>query len=176
MTPIPFTLTEADMLAGNRLAIRRYIRNGALRFVIGVIAVSAGVTMIAFAFAPRPFADAMTLFAEILAIYTALAIALGVFIVFVAPKQRAKKNFKQMPALRRGQSVVWDDAAIAFTSEYGNASIPFADLHQWAADDEIVIIYPADHLFYMLPARVFATEGDRDALIAALEASPVKRI
>ncbi len=176
MTPIAFTLTEADMLTGNQLAMRRYIRKGAPRFALGVIAVSAGVTMIAFAFAPRPLADVMTLFAQILAIYVALAIALGLFIIFVAPKQRARKNFNQMPALRRGQTVMWDDAAIGFTSEYGSVSIPFADLHQWAADDDVVILYPADHLFHMLPARVFETSADRDRLIAALEASPVKRI
>ncbi len=180
MTPIAFTLTEADMLAGNRLAIRRSVRKGAPRYALAVVAISLGVTLIACALQPRDFADVAFLFGKIFAIYIALAFVLAILVLFFAPKQRAKKNFKQMPALRKGQTVAWDGTSIAFTSEYGNATIPLAELHQWAADDGandgIVILYPADHLFYMLPARVFTTEADRDALIAALEASPVARI
>jgi hypothetical protein len=176
MTPIAFTLTEADMLAGNTLAIRRYVRKGAPRYALAIVLVSFGVTAIAYAFSPRPFEGVVTLFLGLLVLYTVLAVVLALFIVFIAPRQRAKKNYTQMPALRKGQTVVWDETSIAFTSDYGNASIPFADLHQWAANDDIVIIYPADHLFYMLASRVFTSPADRASLIAALEASGVKRI
>jgi hypothetical protein len=176
MTPIAFTLTEADMLAGNRLAIRRYARKGVVKFALWVIAISLAVSLFAFAMATRPFVDALLLFAKILGIYTAIGLIILVIILTVTPKQRAKKNFKQMPALSRGQTVSWDDTVISFASEYGNASIPLAELYQWAADGEIVIVYPADHLFYMLPARVFEAPGDRERLIATLEASGVKRI
>ncbi len=176
MTPIAFTLTLDDMLAGNKLAIRRYVRKSSLKFAVGIIAVSLGVTLIAYAARPQPFGDVAVLFAEILAIYAVLALVICVAVLFLAPQQRAKKNFKQLPALSREQSVSWDDEAIAFTSSYGNVSFPIADMHQWAADDGIVILYPADHLFYMLPSRGFENGGDRERLIAALERSPVPRI
>ena len=39
-----------------------------------------------------------------------------------------------------------------------------------------VIVYPADHVFYMLPNRVFADKNGLDNLIAALEGSFVPRI
>ena len=176
MTPIAFTLTEADMVAGNRLAIRRSLRKLALRELLVVIAIPLGITMLTYAIQPKPFADVLMLFVKLLGVFIALAVVFTLVLIFLMPKQRARKNFRQMPALRRSQSVNWDATSITFTSDYGNASIPLADLHQWAADDEIVIIYPADHLFYMLPSRVFGDRRDWDSLIAALEASPVLRI
>jgi hypothetical protein len=164
------------MLAGNRLAIRRYVRKASPKFAIGIIAISLGVTLIAYAARPQPFGDVLLLFGEILAIYAVLALVIGLALLFLAPHQRAKKNFKQIPALSREQTVSWDDASISFISGYGNVSFPIADMHQWAADDGIVILYPADHIFYMLPSRVFENERDRESLMAALERSPVPRL
>ncbi len=176
MTPTAFTLTLDDMVAGNQLAFRRYGRKAMPRYILVMIAISLGVTLIAYAAVPRPLPEILQLFGEIFGVYAALSVVLFLFVLLVMPKQRAKKNFKQMPALSREQTVSWDSASIAFASEYGNARIPLAELYQWAADDEIVIIYPADHLFYMLPRRVFANGDDRDRLIGALESSLVRRI
>jgi hypothetical protein len=176
MTPVSFTLTSEDMIAGNRLALRRYLKKGAPRYALGVLLAAVGVTLIAYAFRAQALDRMVVVFLEILAIYAALAILLIVFLLFVAPHQRAKKNFKQMPALSREQTVSWDEGEIAFTSKYGSVSIPYGDLHQWAADEELVILYPADHLFHMLPSRVFQSETDRTALISALKNNAVKRI
>ena len=176
MTPVSFTLTLDDMIAGNRLAYRRYGRKVMARYVLAMVGISLGVTLIAYAAAPRSLAEILLLFGKIFSVYAVLSVVLILCVLFLLPKQRAKKNFNQMPALRREQSVSWDDASIAFMSEYGNARIPFAELYQWAADDGIVIIYPADHLFYMLPQRVFVNGDDRDRLIGALESSLVRRI
>ncbi len=176
MTPVTFTLTLDDMIAGNRLAIRRYVRKGAAKFAFATFIISLAVCLIAFGMKVRPFSEALILFGKIFAIYAGLGVLFAVVILFSMPKQRARKNFAQMPSLSRDQTVSWDDATIAFTSGYGNANIPLAELHRWAADDGIVIIYPADHLFYMLPARVFEGEGHRLGLISALERSSVLRI
>jgi anthranilate synthase component II len=180
MTPVAFTLTANDMVAGNRLAVRRYVRKGAVKFAIAVVIVSLAVSVFAFGMRTRPVADALLLFGKIFATYAVIAIVFTLGVLFIMPKRRATKNFRQMPALSREQAVSWDETSITFNSTYGNAIIPLAELHQWAADDRandgIVIIYPADHLFYMLPARVFATPSDRERLIAALEASGIKRI
>ena len=176
MTPIAFTLTQADILAGNRLAIRRSVRKGLVKFALIVLGIALGITVFVYAMNPQPLAAVAELFAKILAVYSGVGAAIILILLFVMPKQRAKKNIAQMRALSREQTVAWDDTTIAFTSGYGNAQVPFADLYRWAADDGIVIIYPADHLFYMIPERVFASQSDRDTLIAALEASTVPRI
>ena len=176
MTPVAFTLTLDDMIAGNRLAIRRSVRKGAPKFALWIVIISVAISLFAFGMRTRPLADALILFGKIFAIYAAIGIVIALIIVFIMPKQRAKKNFTQMPALRRDQTVSWDDTSIAFASDYGNARLPFADLHRWSAGGGIVILYPADHLFYILPNRIFANNDDRDNLIAALEGSLVPQI
>jgi len=176
VTPIAFTLSESDVLAGNRLAMRRSVRKGLPRFALILIMIALGITLFAYAMNSQPLPIVAILFAKVFAIYSAVGGVIMLILLFVMPKQRAKKNMAQMPALGREQMVAWDNTTIAFTSHYGNVQVPFADLHQWAADDGIVIIYPADHLFHMIPERLFNAPSDRDGLIAALEASGVKRI
>lgn len=176
MTPITFTLTPEDMLAGNRLAIRRYVRKGVPRFSLGLLIAAIGVTLLAYVFNPQPIAVVAKLFAKILALYMAVAAAMIVYVVFVAPRQRAKKNIAQMPALSRPQTVEWNETTITFTSENGNAAIPLTDLHQWSANDTLLILYPADHIFYLIPKYYIEDMADWDRLIAAIRRAGIKQI
>jgi hypothetical protein len=174
--PIAFTLTYDDILAGNTLAIRRSLRKAAPRYALGLTIAAMGVSVIAFAIKPSSFAELLLLFGKIFALYIILAAAIFLLAILFTPKLRAKKNMKQMRALTYDQTVAWDETSISFSSDYGNARIPIIDLHQWSANDGIVIIYPADHLFYMIPSRVFADRSDWDSLITALQNSKVQRI
>jgi hypothetical protein len=176
MTPVPFTLTHDDLVAGNALAIRRSLRKAAPRYAMALALAALGVTLIAFAIKPQPIADTAILFVKIFAIYWALTILIFLLAIFVAPKLRANKNGKQMPALTRDQSVSWDETAMSFASHYGSTRVPLTDFYQWAANDGIVIIYPADHLFYMLPKRIFSDHHDWDNLVSVLQNSKVPRI
>jgi hypothetical protein len=176
MTPINFTLTADDVLAGNRLAIRRSVRKGAPRFGLAILAMTGGITMLAYAIDPQPIADVAELFIKVAALYTVVAIVLLAFLLLVMPRLRAKKNIAQMPALSRQQTVSWDDTGIAFASDYGNATIPFVDLYQWAADDQMLILYPADHLFYFVSRQIVTDSADWDRLIAAIKRAGIKQI
>ncbi len=176
MTPIPFTLTEADVVAGNRLAIHRSSRKAAPKLVFWLLALTIGVTLFAYVMRPQPLDRVAQLFGQILAIYVGVAIVVGIIVLYWMPKQRARANMAQMRTLSRAQSVAWTNDTISFTADYGHATIPLADLRQWAADPEIIILYPADHLFYMIPRCAFEQQADWDNLMSVFEQSTVPRI
>lgn len=176
MTPITFTLTHDDVLAGNRLAIRRTVRKGAPRIALVLLLVAIGVTLIAYASNPQPVSVVAELFVKIVAIYLAVTGFGILYLGLIAPRQRARKNIAQMPAISREQTMAWDDTSITFSSEIGQATIPLRDMHQWAMDETMLLLYPADHLFYFISRRYVADPADWDSLISTLRAAGIKQI
>jgi hypothetical protein len=176
VTPITFTLTLDDMLAANRLAMQRYVRKGLPKFSLAVVVTALVVTLIAYAFNPKPMAVAGALFARIVALYVGVA-AVGVaYVLFVAPRLRAKKNMAQMPALSRAQTMEWDETTITFSSDTGHMTVPLTDVHQWAANETVLILYPADHLFYCIPRQYVTDKTSWDRLITAIRRAGITSI
>jgi hypothetical protein len=95
VTPITFTLTPADMLAANRLAMQRYVRKGLPKVSLAVVVTALAVTLVAYAFNPQPLGVAGALFARIVALYVGVA-AVGVaYVLFVAPGSAQSRTWRK---------------------------------------------------------------------------------
>ncbi len=84
-----------------------------------------------------------------------------------------RRQHRQSAALRLPSSIAWDGATVHFTSERGEAHVPFADLHGWDETPGTVLLYQTEMFFNLVPRA--ALDGEDAALIAALQAAGVKR-
>lgn len=176
MTPIAFTLTEADMLAASRLGMVSTLRANIGRLVLTLIGVSGFIAALISLFDWDGWVGLAKLFGILLAIYVAILIIALPLIWFFLVKWRVRKNMRQIAALSREQQLSWNTESFEVTSSQGNSRFPYAEIHQWAANDMSLIIYPADHIFFAFPMRMFGSEPQHSSFIEALNASTARRI
>jgi YcxB-like protein len=176
MTPIKYALLPADVLAAARLGFIRIYRKNLFRnaaIVIAIAAVISGAGEYLDGFVLASFLEG---FGILTAIYAGLFVILVPITWYILLPRRTKKTFRQMPAISLEQTLSWDDEAIMISSSHGQMRVPCKEFHRWAANDKQIIIYPADHVFYVLPRRIFASEQDFAALAELLHRSGVTKI
>jgi hypothetical protein len=176
MTPIKYTLLPEDVLAAARLGfIRIYpknlFRNAAIVIVIAAVIAGVGEYLDGFV-----LASFLKGFGILTAIYAGLFVALIPISWHLLLPRRTKKTFLQMPAISLEQTLSWDDEAVMISSSQGQMRVPCKEFHRWTANDKQIIIYPADHVFYVLPRRIFASQQDFVALAELLHRSGVTKI
>ncbi len=176
MTPVSFILNEEDLLAASRFAMLRTYKKNTGKFALILISVAAIVSSITAASDWNGWVDLMQIFGIIVLIYAFLILIASVFSWLFFIKWRTRKNLRQMAALRREQIISWNESAVEMTSSQGIFRMPYDEIHQWAANETAIIIYPADYLFFAFPSRIFESKKQRDELIALLSASPARRI
>ena len=146
--------------------------------VLGSHALHFGRAAVAIvAFGPGPdWSELPLVFAMMLAAYSILSVIGLAFVWAFYLKWRVRKNMRQISALSREQHLTWTETGFEIESSQGNTRFPYDEIHQWAANDTSVILYPADHLFFAFPKRIFESEAQASEFLAALESSPAKRI
>jgi YcxB-like protein len=155
--------------------LRTYKKN-AVKFALTLIGIAAIVACVIAIFDWNGWLRLAQSFGILLLIYAVLMVIVSIFFWLFFIKWRTRKNLRQMAALRREQSISWNESAIEMTSSQGMSCFPYDEIHQWAANDTAIIVYPADYLFFAFPSRIFESEEQRIDLIAALSASPAQRI
>ncbi len=176
MTPIPFTLSTEDVLSAGRFGFIRAYRQNILRnslilvFIAGLI--SAGIEI----FDGFEISSFLELFMILVLIYTGLLLVLIPVAWFVLVPIKTKKTFQQMPAISREQTLSWDDRAIMISSSQGNMCVPYAEFHRWTANKNVIMVYPADYVFYVLPRRIFPSQEGFDELAGLLLSSGVTKL
>ena len=174
MTPLPYTLTVDDLVYGSRLAMRRQLATKWWKFMLFIAAVAAAVPMAIVIWNGWNAAKWFEGFRMMLAIYLPLGLAFWLFIYFWLVGKRARKQFRQAPMLSREQRVHWDDEKMFFESANGTTHFDINELHQVCADDQILLLYPADHIFYVLPRRLFESDAQFNSLVSRVKQSGAK--
>lgn len=84
-----------------------------------------------------------------------------------------RRQHRQSAALRAVSSVEWDDEAVCFGSEMGEARVPMASFYRWDETPGTVLLYQTEMFFNLVPKA--ALNGAAPDLIARLQAAGVKR-
>jgi hypothetical protein len=176
VTPILYTLSEADVISGMRYGIVRNLRKNTVKLTLLVSLVSVLVSLVIFAISPGSGKDFLMLFGGLLATYAAGMLLFMICAWLFISKIRTRKSFKQMPALSREQQLSWDDSGFHIKSSSGDTKIPFDEIHQWAANSGQVLIYPSDYMHFVMPARIFEPASLIDDLTHRLEQCRARRI
>jgi uncharacterized protein YjeT (DUF2065 family) len=176
VTPLRYTLEPADLLSAVRYGFVRSLRHAWPRLLLTMLAIAAVVAIGLAIFIDGDFARAGVTFLVLASFYGVVLMLILPGLYWLAAPAKTRKMMRQMPVLSREQTLAWDDTHIEATSSAGVLRMPFAELHQWAANDAQVIIYPADHLVYAFPQRIFGDESLYNEFQARLVAAGVRRI
>lgn len=103
-----------------------------------------------------------------------VAVAVWLLLYFWLVGHRARKQFNQISFLKREQKLSWNAQKLFFQSDNGNTHFDIDEFHQCAADSQILLLYPAEHLFYFLPRRIFKSDAQFDALVTQIRQSETK--
>lgn len=104
-----------------------------------------------------------------LAVFAAIILVSWLYLRF-----SSRRLFRQNKMLSTAQSISAGANGVDFSSSLGQSHIAYALLHKWAANDHLILLYPGDNLFYLLPRRCVNEEQWR-GLIAFLSASACPR-
>jgi hypothetical protein len=176
MTPIRFTLSEMDVLLAGRFG---FLCNFKRKFLVlaGLsIAIAAIITGIPYLFLGETVDHAIRDFLILSAIYLAIVLLIGPIIYLFIVPWRARKTMRQMPALGREQTLTWDDKTITLDTDHTHAQLQMSEFHKWAGNNAMLILYPADYVFYVLPRRIFPDVDSFEALQSKFIQAGVKRI
>lgn len=95
------------------------------------------------------------------ALYTSRSVPLGMalafllLIFFVYEPLKAKRVFRQYKALSEPTTVELRDDGLFFKREDGEGLVPWSHVIKWRSNDELLLLYPASGLFYLLPSHFF---------------------
>lgn len=165
----PFTFTVAQdqvVRAMQRQMLRRLLAGPARWLLIVMIALLALLVVLDLLSTGRLSVGAI-------AVLIAVPLALAIVHFWLAPNL-ARRQFRQSVALRAVHTIAWDDKAVSFASERGNARLPFAEFHGWGDAGDVLMLYQTEMYFNLVPKEPLgAAAAD---LAACLDRAGVKRV
>jgi hypothetical protein len=176
MTPITYTLTAADMVNAVRLGFLRSLRRNGVRLLLTMAVIAALIALGLALLIDGSLSRAGQTFMILLAFYVAVIAVMLPILYFIITPIRTRKMMQQMPVLSREQTLSWDATHIETSSSNGTMRMPFAELHQWASSETLVIIYIAEHLLYPFPRWIFPDDAHFQAFQQQLQSAGVTRI
>ena len=176
MTPIKYTLTPEDVTAAGRFGFAQIYKENFPRNMLILLAVAAVVALVinlVIGFSLDEFVEGFIMLAIVYFICFVLFFPIAWYLLI---PWRSGKTFKQMPSISREQQLSWDDDAVTFSHENGQFKQPFAEFYRWGHNAEAIVIYPASHMFYTLPRRIFPDSASYDALIRRLAETKAEQL
>ena len=107
-----------------------------------------------------------------IAFVVAVPAVLAVNHIWLVPNL-GRRQHRQSAALRLPSHIAWDAEGVSFTSERGEAHVPFADFYRWDETPGTVLLYQTEMFFNLVPK--VALDGEAPDLIARLQAAGVRR-
>lgn len=164
--PFSFQVEETQIVQAMQQLMFRRLTTGPLRWLSIAVAVLLAIMLVA------DVAMTGAISGTAVAFVVAIGLALLVLRFWAAPMM-GRRQFRQSAALRAQHTIAWDDEAVYFTSERGNARMPFAEFHGWAELPGLIMLYQTEMYFNLVPK---APLGDAAAdLMACLDAAGVRR-
>lgn len=91
------------------------------------------------------------------------AIAGGVIGGRLSAARTARRVSKQQKTLHRPYELTWDDEKVTTTSDAGNMTLKWSELHKIHEDDRQFLLFMSDVMFVMVPKRAFPDDQSRAA-------------
>jgi hypothetical protein len=173
MTPIRFRLTKVLVVKAATLASSRYY----LRFI--VFAVIVGLLTSAFFIFRGP---GRTFERDVLAVFLTVAGAVIIALLFLALMRYviypfyARKNFQQQKALSDEMSLSWTGEVFLYQTGASRTEMPFAHLHGYRASDDIIILYVADAIYFVVPVGAFGDGETVSLFMRRLQQANVRKL
>jgi hypothetical protein len=81
----------------------------------------------------------------------------------------AKRNFRSYKALAESVTVEARVDGLFFRRLNGEGLLPWADIRKWRQNKRLVLVYPANNIFHMIPRRFFENDESFKQFTALLE-------
>ena len=176
MTPITITMSLQDMISATRFGSFRILRKKLPRTIFIIMGISAAIPLIFAAIRNENPKNFVEHFIYIAAAYILISSVLALIRLYIVIPRGARNSFRQMPALGRTHNIWWDDEFLYSKSNEGEVRLKIVELHKWAANGEVLLIYPVDHVHYIFPRRFFVNDTQFAELVGKLESKEITRI
>ncbi|MFN2100542.1 YcxB family protein [Altererythrobacter sp. MF3-039] len=160
-----FTITEAQVIAGTREAMKRHFTRMPYSGILTATYVLV-VALLAF------LLDSRSLVPLLAAAVIAPPIAYWLIMKFSVPWQ-ARRHFRQAALLSDRSYVEWDSEGITLGGPKGQARLGWHDFYAWDRIAELVMLYQSEAMFNMIPVEAIGEVG-ADQIEGYLRASGVK--
>lgn len=97
----------------------------------------------------------------------ALAYFMLYFLVFIP--YSARKNYRLYKAISEPVTVTIQEDGIFFKREGGEGLMKWSEIVKWRPSKKLVLLYPTNNLFYLLPSHIFSQESGFEAFKKLLE-------
>jgi hypothetical protein len=134
MTPIQGSLKEADYLAAQWL----HIRPRPVFAIVGIMLLGGALAAL---YASRSWS-----FAGVLVILC---------LSFLYMPFQSRRLFRQYRALSERMTIAVRDDGLYVTTETGEGLVPWSYVIKWRYNDRLLLLYPANTVFYLLPSHLF---------------------
>ena len=85
-----------------------------------------------------------------------------------------RKNFALQRELHSPASISWDEESVRVETSRSTSLRPYSDFAFWLEDQGLVMLYTTEVGYFEIPARAFASDAQRDGLIALLRQHGVR--
>lgn len=147
--PIEGQLTQNDYMAAQFL----HLRPRPVFAVIGVILLA----LYAWALTQKPSF-----------LLVGVGIYLAVYFTLLIPWQ-VRRTFRQYKALSELISVEIRDDGLFFKKPNSEGLFPWAHIIKWKRNKKLLLLYPADNLFYVLPSSFFPSQEAFNEFLRVME-------
>jgi hypothetical protein len=89
---------------------------------------------------------------------------------FVYVPWRSRRAFNQYKALSEPVSITLREDGLYFARAHGSGLLPWSQIRKWKASSDLILLYPADHIFHLVPRHFFASDLDFLNFRATLQA------
>lgn len=79
---------------------------------------------------------------------------------FVYIPWRARKAFDQHKALSAPVNVTIREDGLFFDRERSSGLLLWSEILKWRTSDDLILLYPADHIFHLIPRHFFASDEE----------------
>lgn len=70
------------------------------------------------------------------------------------------RNFRRNKILQKEQTYIFHEDGLEASSSIGTGKIEWSDFFKWKSGGDMILVYPAPNLFYLIPKRIFDTEDE----------------
>lgn len=92
---------------------------------------------------------------------------IGYFIVlYLLIPFNAKRQYKQLRALKNEIHMTLSPQGIDFKSESGESKLQWGDIHKWKSANGVYLLYITSNMFHMVPSRALPNENELSKLLS----------
>jgi len=150
---IRYSLTEADIIAGNDMWRRHQLKPSKLIIFILIASTISGIYFGALLEQP-----------VWLAAISGLTSILAIVVVVMLTTRRISRTktlqyFREAANARQEVTADWDETHIRLKQEDGYVKMPWTDIKAWAEDETVLTLLRSSPIFYAIPKRALDAQA-----------------